>query len=348
MMRNADQILLENLYGEILLEARNSAFLKELDSLYYKWNDIQSKIKGTIPSYRHGPDGEPWDAPDAGQKIDKKDLPVYYQNKKTSVDKNTEHPNLRRVYFKQTDAEVELEKELLRIYQKYADQNYFRDEILFSHDFGYHAAAGIPPKDVPQRDEAEEYYLKNENKIYKNVLSCHGRDVSEIGFRNIGDYGIIVKGHVIFASKLDLASQTTRQAPDFVRDYFKNSGIPKRPSITNVHSTEETNSTLKIRQKFLKMRSKPPMTQEEKNDLLNSVVLDKNDGPRIEEALLGNWKIESWFFSSLTTKDGSTYPFPYRFWKKAYENNIQKPVYYFKLNSDEEPIQVNLAQYFEK
>jgi hypothetical protein len=345
-MKNKDQIILESLYEKVLLETRNSAFLRELDPLFDKWEKIQSNIKGTIPTYAYNSDGDPYDKPDAGQKLDKKDLPVYYQNQKKSVLSNTEHHRDRRVHFKQTDAEVELDKELLRIFQKYADQNYFRNDVLFNHDFAYPAAYSWGSDDGPSSKEVEEYYLKNENKTYKDVLSCHGRDISRSGLMNIGNYGIIVKGHVVFASRGDLASQTTRVAPKFVRDFFKNSGIPKRTSIERIHSKAEGNTSLELRQRFNQRLSKPPMTQDEINDFLNNVVLDKNDSPSIEEALLANWKIESWFFSRLVNENGSNYPYPYNFWKKAYENNIQKPIYYFELNSDKPPVKVDLSEYF--
>lgn len=346
-MYRKDHLLLQKAYTKILVESRNSAFLKELDVLYKKWQDIQSGIKGTIPTYNYDPEGNPYDAPDAGQKVDKKDLPVYYQNIKTDLS-NTAHPSKRRLFFKQTDAEVNLEKELLRIFQKYADQKHFNDNVLFVHDFGYSAYATEVPEGVPNRDETEESYLKNENRVHKNVLSCVGRDVhaSDV-YRNIGTYGMIVKGYVLFAGRGDLASHTTRVAPNFVRDFFKNSGIPKRPSITNVHSTEEEmSSSLRMKDKMRALRKEPALTQEDKNNILNSVVLDKNDGTSIGEALLGNWRIQNWFFSSFQTVEGKEYPFPYKFWKKAYESNIERPVLYTELNTDDPPVRVNLADYF--
>ena len=346
-MKDKDSLILENLYSQVLLETRNTLFLKELDPLLKKWNETQSKIKGTIPSYRHDEHGEPSDSPDAGQIIDKKDLPVYYQNTKNIPTKyQTEHPSSRRVYYAQTDNEIQLEKELLRIYQKYADQEYFNRDVKFCHDFGYWATASAGgPNGIPNREEYEEFYLKNENKIYKDVLSCHGRDITRTNLRNIGHYGMIVKGRVLFASVGDLASQTFRQSSQSIRDYFKNSGVPKRASIGHVHSLEDDNHSLKLKQRMLEIRKKPPMTEEEKNEFLNKTVLDKNDSSSIEEALLGNWHIDGWFFSRF---DENSYPAPYYFWKKAYENKIQKPVYLIEVNTENKPKLIDLKKYFDK
>lgn len=342
-MRDKDNILLESLYSKIISETRNTQFLKELDPLLKKWKSIQSNIKGTIPTFGYDPEGNPYDSPDAGQKIDKKDLPVYFQN--TKIDKGkTVEPNLRRVYHAQTYDEVQLEKELLRIYQKYADQEYFNRDVVFVHDLDYHSFVGNSgTEDVPNREETVDYYLKNENKIHKDVLSCHGVDITRYSLNNTGTYGLIVKGRVLYASRGDLASQTFRTLPNSAREFFKHSGVPKRTSVTKVHSTEEDNPNISMRKK-LALRKGEPMSQEDINEHLNSTILDKNDSPRIEEALLGNWKINGWFFS---TFDDNGLPFPSQFWKKAYENNIQKPVYFIELNTRKEPKIVDLKDYYQ-
>lgn len=341
-MRDKDDVLLESLYSVIISETRNTQFLKELDPLLKKWQDVQSNIKGTIPTFQHDHEGNPYDAPDAGQQIDKKDLPLYFQNTKINKHK-TIAPNLRRVYHAQTYDEVQLEKELLRIYQKYADQEYFSKDVVFIHDFGYNAAAyNWDIEGVPNRDDTIIGYLKNENKIHKDVLSCHGVDTTRYDLNNTGTYGLIVKGRVLYASKGDLASQTFRTIPKSAREFFKHSGVPKRTSVRKVHSTEEDNSALSLR-KRLASRKGEPMSQEDINDFLNSTVLDKNDSPKIEEALLGNWRIEGWFFSRL---DKNNLPFPHQFWKRAYENNIQKSVYFIESNTKNKPELVNLKDYF--
>ena len=345
-MRSKDQILLESIYDSVLLETRNSSFLRELNPLLDRWKQIQSNIKGKIPTYSYDPEGEPYDAPDAGQKIDKKDLPIYYQDKKYNT-LDTQHPSNRRVYGLQTDEEISLEKELLRVYQKYADQEYFNKDVLLSHDFGYSAHATNSPKGVPNREGYEEYYLKNENNVHKDVLSCSGRDLSRWELRNIGSYGIIVKGRVLFASTNDLASQTFRTIPQFARDYFKNSGVPKRAAIDHVHfKQEEKKLKLDFEEKKRKLRKEDPLSEEEKNEILNKTVLDKRDSPFMAEVLLGNWRIEGWFFSHFSSENKGV-PFPYEFWKKAYENKIQKPVYYVPTNETQVKLQqVDLNKYF--
>jgi hypothetical protein len=342
-MRDNDDILLESLYSTIISETRNTQFLKELDPLLKKWRDIQSSIKGTIPTFQHDHEGNPYDAPDAGQQIDKKDLPVYFQN--TKIDKSkTTHPNLRRAYHAQTYDEVQLEKELLRIYQKYADQEYFNKDVVFIHDFGYNAAAynhGIDG--APDRNETIISYLENENKIHKDVLSCHGVDATRYNLNNTGNYGLIVKGRVLYASRGDLASQTFRTIPKAAREFFKHSGVPKRTSVEKVHSTEEDNSSLSMR-KRLAQRKGEEMSREDINDFLNNTILDKNDSPIIEEALLGNWRIQGWFFCRF---DKNGLPSPSNFWKKAYESNIQKPVYFIELNTQNKPEPIDLKKYYQ-
>jgi hypothetical protein len=151
----------------------------------------------------------------------------------------------------------------------------------------------------------------------------------------------MVKGRVLYASRGDLASQTFRTLPKAAREFFKHSGVPKRTSVEKIHSFEEDNPYLSMRKK-IKARKGEEMSQEDISDFLNSTILDKNDSPYIEEALLGNWKIDGWFFCEF--KDGL--PYPNEFWKKAYENNIQKPVYFIELNTQNKPQKVDLKDYF--
>ena len=335
----------EQLYNSILSESRNGAFVREMDELLQKWERIQSEIPGQIPTYKYSPNGEPYDPPDAGQKIQLKDLPVYQQNIKNPSERllNTDHFSLRRVYYKQTEKEIDFEKEVLRVIKKYSNFDYLKNGFMYYHNFGYRAyAMGGPRNGAEQR---KMYYLENEGTVFKDVLSCYGYDkeyLKKAEQKHFAGYGMIVKGWPIVVSGTDLASQTYRTATDEIKKFYKGSGVPKRPNFYSLHSAKDDNH-IAFKNKINTRNGEPPLTQEEIHNLRNDVILDKGDGVFAGEALLDNWQIDGWYFSDIGN-DGL--PYPSEFWRNVF-NKTKKPVYHIPINTIPNQIErVDLANYY--
>ena len=78
------------------------------------------------------------------------------------------------------------------------------------HDFSYRAAVNQPwsKGDLTFQEFSRDQYLSLEGQRGKDVMSCHGSTDGKLR----GSYGMILDGHVVFASRQDLASQTLRVA----------------------------------------------------------------------------------------------------------------------------------------
>ena len=278
------KLILENWRKYLIKEARNQGFIDEFEVLLQKWNDLQATY-GEIPDYSLNPEGEYWKEP-VPQEIPSEDIPDWAKRK--SYEDPLSHPNSRRAYFAQTKKEEEIEKELLRLFQKYADQSFFQNEVQLFHDLNYRADAHPLFDDALEFSSAKqtrESYLDMGDRKIKDVISCHGF----IDGAPRGGYGLVLKGHVVFASRTDLASQTLRTAHDQVRQKYAASGLPKRAGITRVHN-EPSPRKLRV---MKKLHKKEEFTPEELNNLKNYVVLDGDDVKRgeIEEILVANSKI---------------------------------------------------------
>ena len=330
-------------------ETRNQAFMNEFMPLLKQWNDLQDEY-GYIKTGRYDPDGNPYDPPGAGQTIDLGELPSHAKSKYYSK-KVPEGPGPRRAHNIQSDREVVIERKLLQLFQKYADQSFFQNQVNLVHNLNYRAAASNMFGDTlglkfPDSRETREGYLSQENQRHKDVMSCHGFINNKL---NADGYGMILKGHVIFASREDLASQTLRTADQTVRDTYKHSGLPKRTGPGRVQGRE---STVALRQRIHQRNREraiasgeepePELSQEDLNNIANYVVLGPADvtSSQIEEILVGNWTIDGWYCSFNQGR-----PWPEHFWRKAYEVGIKKPIYSVGM-SGENLGEIYLEDYF--
>lgn len=327
------KLLLENWRKYLVKEARNQGFIDEFEALLQQWNDLQASY-GEIPDYSLNPDGEYWKEP-VPQEIPKDEIPDWAKRK--SYEFPLSHPNSRRAYFSQTKKEEKIEKELLRLFQKYADQSFFQNEVQLFHDLNYPAAAHPLFDDALEFSSAKqtkESYLDIGDGRIKDVMSCRG-------FVNLapnGGYGLILKGHVVFASRADLASQTLRTAHSQVRQKYAASGVPKRAGITRVHD-EPSPTKLRV---MKKMQKKEEFTPEELNNIKNSVVLDSGDMKKgkIEEVLVANSKIIG--FWTTVMYDGVILAEDY--FQKALEKGVNGP-FFLSTSSGVRPF--DIQKYFE-
>ena len=347
-----DMKLIMESWRSFLAETANKAFLDEFMPIYKKWHDVQSGYGEIHTGTWIDPEGEAHypkevqDVPDDEQPDYVKDDPKFYQA-------NVDHPATRRATFSQTQAEVDVEKELLRLFQKYADQGFFKNDVLKYHDFSYQAAVQQPWTNgrLKFHQFSQNQYLTMEGQRGKDVMSCHG----STGGKVKGFYGMILQGHTIFASRGDLGSQTLRTAHDKVKEKYKSSGLPKRASPHKLHPTdkrlEQQYSFYNRRRKMQARRGRkvdPELSIDEYVGKVNSVVLDASDvtsdgSSGIEELLLANWTIEGWYFNRQSSTSNEP-PRPESFWRKAYEIGLEKPV--FSVNMQGEMEQVDLSQFF--
>ncbi|MAH44061.1 hypothetical protein CL614_10165 [archaeon] len=332
-----------------LKETRSQAFIDEFMPLLKQWNELQDEY-GYIQTGRHDPEGNPYDPPGEGQDIDTSELPSY------TTSKFYKHhlrggPGPRRAHFAQSDREVAIERKLLQLFQKYADQSFFQNQVTLVHNLNYNAAASnmfgnTLGLEFPKPSETREGYLSGEGTRHRDVMSCHGFTDNRL---NSAGYGMILKGHVVFASRSDLASQTLRTAHQDVKKAYKHSGIPKRTGPGRVQGNERTQA---LRQKIHQRKREraiaagetpaPELAQEDLNNMINQVILGPDDieYSMIEEVLVDNWVIDGWYCHF----NGGR-PWPEHFWEKAYKIGIQKPIYSVGM-SGEVLGEVNLEDYF--
>ena len=344
---NDMKLIMEN-WRRFINETRNQAFINEFRPLLKQWNELQDEY-GYIKTGRYDPEGNPYDPPGAGQTIDPGELPDHAKLKYYGS-KIPEGPGPRRAHNIQSDREVAIERKLLQLFQKYADQSFFQSQVTLVHNLNYRAAASSLFGDVglkfPSGKETREGYLSQEGQRHRDVMSCHGFLGNKL---DPGGYGMILKGHVVFASREDLASQTLRTADQNVRDAYKHSGLPKRTGPGRVHGSDRT---LAMRQRMHQRgreramaageEAEPELSQEDLNNIINYVVLGPEDvtSSRIEEILVGNWTIEGWYCNFNQGR-----PWPEHFWKKAYDIGIKKPVYSVGMTG-ENLGEIDLSEYF--
>ncbi len=342
------KLIMEN-WRRFINETRNQDFIDEFMPLLKQWNELQDEY-GYIKTGRYDPEGNPYDPPGAGQTIDPRELPAHAKSKYYSR-KVPEGPGPRRAHNVQSDREVAIERKLLQLFQKYADQSFFQNQVTLVHNLNYRAAASNMFGDTlglkfPDSKETREGYLSQEGQRHKDVMSCHGFVNNKL---DSDGYGMILKGHVIFASREDLASQTLRTADQTVRDAYKHSGIPKRTGPGRVQGRESTVSLRqrihqRNRERAISAGEEPEaeLSQEDLNNIANYVVLGPGDvtSSQIEEVLVGNWTIDGWYCHFNQGR-----PWPEHFWKKAYEIGIDKPVYSVGM-SGENLGEIDLEDYF--
>jgi hypothetical protein len=340
-------------YIRLILETSNKEFLDEFRPLYDEWADYQTSLGPINAPFYDDPEGERHFLDQ--QMISPDELPSWATQEKSSkhYDYLTRHPSSRRVSYTQTENEEDIDKKLLRLFRKYADQSFFKNEVTLVHSFSYPIAfEALPPRmdtglKFSENDRVK--YLQDEGSRFRDVISARG---STNGTIPGGGYGMIIDGHVVFASTGDLGSQVTRMAHADVKEKYKNSGLPKRTSPGTVGSSPASVDKRLERNKMRsataerrgrKLMGTHPTNREELEAQMNGVVLNSEDATKtMEEVLVANWTTKAWFF----TPDENNMPDPYHFWKKAYEVGIKGPIY--AIDGYGKKQQVNLSDYFEK
>ena len=211
-----------------LYETSNPDFLDELEPLLSQWSELQA-------SYG-----------DKGENIPPEKLPKYTQKAPEYYKQWSHHPSGRRAVFAQTAAEETLEKNLIKLFLKYSDQNYLVNDVVWLHDLSYkaHAQKAWGNSGLQFADFSRTDWVKAQGQRQRDVLSCHGFDKS-IEAPRAGSYGMIVKPtRVLYASKGDLATQTLRTGHADVRARFSNK-LPKRPGMDKLKS-DKTGRSMKM------------------------------------------------------------------------------------------------------
>lgn len=310
-----------NNFINFLNETANQDFIDELQALSQKSQEIQDQFPVEYES-DDTYDPEANEPRRSWQTIPKNKF-IQFKKQAEKFKSDLVSPDTRRVSYLQTKDEEDIEKNLLRLFQKYADQNFFKNELYIYHDFDYFAAI-LGGELETKRDDTNYSYLSKENSRLPNVLSCHA--TPKKGDTHFEGYGMILQGHVVFASRSDLASQTIRRASQEVKDFYKHSGLPKRTGTYKIQK-KISNPLINLYKNLLIKKNIEP-TQDMINNYTNHVVLNKKDfefSNNIEELLLANANIIGWYFTDYDNKKA----YPQQFWKKAKENNIQKPIYHY-------------------
>jgi len=323
--------ILRQYIRELLTETTDKKFLAEFMPLYDEWEELQAQY-GPVHS---GPWTDPEGVthfPEEVQSVPIEDQPRWVRDDPKFYSAHEDHPNPRRATFSQTHAEENIERALLTLYQKHAQQDFFRGITLY-HDLNYRAAVQKPFSSAGLHfaDFSREQYLSKDagtcqsQSGHKDVMSCYGSLSGKIH----ASYGMILSGWVVFASTTDLSSQTLRTAHAGVREKHKSSGLPKRTSPGRVHSPKSGERARRfhpMKQKVSKMRGQelPDLTEEDIMKIVNSVILSAKDAPddRIPEILVANWCIEGWFCRASSVDQ--LWPKP--FWRRAKEIGITKPI----------------------
>lgn len=244
----------------------------------------------------------------------------------------TEHAaELRRLKFGQTKEEIKMERELMTLWQEMADIDFFKsDEVTYTHDVGYKSAANMLRGFGANKDtyDKHEVWIEAQNIRQKSALSTTAKigefpSRSEQTGMSLG-FGFYVKGHPIFMSSRDLASQTQKMAGPEVRSFYKSSGLPKRASLSKFGERPQLN---KRQIKNMKRQGK---TDEEidvmLDDYSDAAILTKEDmmasGGVAMEAIIDNWTIEAWFIETNHLSNKNIKQF---FIQNA--NRITKPIY---------------------
>jgi hypothetical protein len=332
---------------EILLETTNEDFLKDLKSLAGEWEKVQEEIPTkteTRPIY-----GTRWNPETEDIDQDFFDTEVTFQvtkdeKKRPYTEENPdhydeEHPAERRVKYGQTLSEIEIERKLMSLWQKYADIGFFKsDALTYSHNFRYPSAARMMGKGKVKRIEnySPSLLIDAQDQPQKDAISVAAKyspgNWPAIQGQIGNGWGIVIRGHPIFASFEDVASQTQRMASDQTREFYKSSGLPKRAGMERVSQTELSPRRERMMKKIAKRYEDPDLYMK---SVANPIVLDEEDiksryqkGSKhygtnmLEEVILDNWKIAGWYISS------NNFPEANRFFIRAIEKGlITKPIF---------------------
>ena len=238
---------------------------------------------------------------------------------------------LRRVRFAQTKAEIAIERELMRLWQETADIKFFKsDQVTYTHDVYYKSAARTMGRAGELDDPYDKYevWLSAQDKPQKSGLSTTAAlgefptKSEQMGLS--GGFGYYVKGHPIFVSSSDLASQTQRMADPDVRKFYEPSGLPKRAAMTKFGKKPEMS-------RFTRRRMKRKGATDDEIDAMiedhsDSAILNRQEleevGGVAQEAVVANWTIIAWYVDPSHGPNGEAFSF-----FKKYKDRITKPIY---------------------
>ncbi len=303
-----------------LFETTDKEFLDGVEDLYNDWKEVQENIPTATEErdvYGYYFDEKTQDYEQDWYKKDVtyqttagEEKPAFTEESPGYYDR--EHPAERRVKYGQTKKEINVERELMRLWQKHADIKFFKsNKLTYVHDTTYKSAAramgnyGVkitPPK--------ESDIFAAQNQAQKNAISVTAT-YNPDGQTKIGSqfamgkgWGYTLKGHPIFAAFTDLASQTQRMATDAAREYYKSSGLPKRASIAR--AAENPNKKASRKRALTRQKKRKGMSDDaiEKYFKIhaNAVALNEKDmqerGANLEEVILDNWTIDYWYISN--------------------------------------------------
>jgi hypothetical protein len=348
-----------------LNETSDEKYLRELEPLIGSFADLQKSYGGEPPA----------------------NMPDYAQS--NYYNQYSPHSGGRRATYSQAPEEEELEKQLIQLFLKHSDQDFLTsDEMMWAHNLNYraHAQQGFGSGlDFAKFNRSS--YVKAQGQRQRAVLSCVGfqKGVAN-GFYGAGQYGFFVQPtRVLYASKTDLASQTTRTAHAGVRARYTGKTMPKRPGLDRIkiknpgelmrdfskwrrwykNTVQQlpqeqgmemhaefmqimaalradganrnandprlmkfTDKLIKAVENFGGKSERPNIIGPDQAKimrdatLLNAKDISANKG-KVEEALLANWTVKGWYFSSDAMRSK---PFPEKFWRKILPE-IVVPIY---------------------
>ena len=355
------KLIMEN-WRLFLQETANREFLEEFQKIYEEWHDLQATYGPIHTGQRYDSDGNPFEEPEV-QSVPIEDQPEYVKDAPKYYGHHGEHPDTRRATFSQTQSEVDIERKLMTLFQEFADQSFFQNDVTKYHDLSYQAAVHQPwaETDLKFADFSREDYLKmgaTPGFVGKDVMSCGGSTAGRV----MGSYGMILQGFTVFASFGDVGTQTLRTAHEKVKAKHASSGLPKRPSPRKIGSPKKELDRLQKRHAMLNRRSvnrgkdpMPELTRDAAIEIANRVILDASDMTKsdftfskstrtgMRELLLANWTIEGWYFSE--NRIGEM-PHPESFWRKAYELGVPQQVWATDPSGNKR--RVYLSDYFEE
>ena len=125
----------------------------------------------------------------------------------------TPHSGGRRATYTQSPEEEALEKQLIQLFLKHSDQNFLTgDQMLWAHNLNYkaHAQQAWSGAGLDYPDFVKQTIPRHKHKGSVDA-SCHGFIKGSQSLYGTGQYGFF-NLRVLYASKTDLASQTTRTA----------------------------------------------------------------------------------------------------------------------------------------
>jgi len=213
-----------------LNETSNPDFLSELEPLLKDFDDLQKSYGGKPPA----------------------NMPDYTQS--NYYNQYSPHSGGRRATYSQAPEEEGLEKQLIQLFLKHSDQKFLTsDGMMWAHNLNYKAHAQQAfGSDLKFAKFNRSSYVKAQGQRQREVLSCVGfQRGAANSLYGTGQYGFFVQPtRVLYASKTDLASQTTRTAHADVRARYTGGTLPKRAGLDRI----KINNPAELMRNFSKWR----------------------------------------------------------------------------------------------